>query len=185
MRAGRTLAAHRDRNIRYTYDATEQTGKTEREGTVIDSGAFVKDTTYVYNLQGRLASIEIDTDDDGIADQTLSYQYNDAGIRVSATENGVTTIYHVDPNNRTGYAQVLEEGIDDDADGRLDAAEVDKTLTLGHDVIAQQAPSIEGGATLCLLVDWARLDPRASHRRRQRSAVLLLRRVRQRDRLRP
>jgi len=33
----------------------------------------------------------------------------------------VTTVYHVDPNNPTGSAQVLEEGVDANADGRLDA----------------------------------------------------------------
>ncbi|REK19373.1 MAG: RHS repeat-associated core domain-containing protein [Planctomycetota bacterium] len=67
--------------------------------------------------------------------------------------NGETTVYHVDPRNLTGYAQVLEEGVDAGADGRLDAAEIAKTYTLGHDVVAQQGPDIAGGEPLFFVYD--------------------------------
>jgi RHS repeat-associated protein len=84
---------------------------------------------------------------------TTSYEYNDDGIRVRQTvDDGspVTTVYHIDPNNHTGYSQVLEQGVDD-GDGELEVGEIDRTFTLGHDVIAQTAPSdgvtLPGGST--------------------------------------
>jgi len=55
-------------------------------------------------------------------------------------------LLHLDTNNYTGYAQVLEEGVDADGNGRLDVEEITasggKTFTLGHDAIAQQAAAV-------------------------------------------
>jgi RHS repeat-associated protein len=48
----------------------------------------------------------------------------------------VETIYLIDENNHTGYAQILEAGTDGNANGRLDQnSEVDATYTLGSDVV--------------------------------------------------
>jgi RHS repeat-associated protein len=88
-------------------------------------------------------------------ESTTTYQYNDSGIRVSqrvVDANGdKTTVYHIDPNNHTGYAQILEEGEETGTpDGRLQTAEIDRTYTLGHDVITQ---ATAGGAVYHFLYD--------------------------------
>lgn len=70
--------------------------------------------------------------------------------RVNDGSGDVTTIYHIDPNNHTGYAQVLEEGVDDNDDGKLDPNEIDKSYTLGHDVIAQ---AVDAATAQFLLYD--------------------------------
>jgi len=126
-----------DRNTVYTYNGTTQTGKTVRTGTIVGSGTVQEEQTMQYDVRGRLGSITVDKTGSGGSVTTTDYAYNDSGIRVSKTENGTTTIYHVDPNNQTGYAQVLEEGIDDNADGRLQLGEIDKSYALGHDIISQ------------------------------------------------
>ncbi len=129
-----------DTNTRYQYTGTQQTSKTVKQGTAIDQGNPVSTTTYSYDLQGRLKQIVAAPD--GGSTTTTSYKYNDADIRVSQTEqvgagSPVTTIYHINPNNHTGHAQVLEEGTDLRADGRLQVGEVAKTYSLGLDVISQ------------------------------------------------
>jgi len=55
-----------------------------------------------YNLKNKLSTVTVGT-------TTCSYLYNDSGIRVSSTTGGTTNLYLVDPNNHTGYAQILEE----------------------------------------------------------------------------
>lgn len=90
------------------------------------------------------------------------YEYNDAGLRVKATETvdagtPVVTVYHFDNNNHTGYAQVLEQAVDGNSDGRINPGELDhadaKVFTLGHDVIAQYAGTIAAGELLAFLYD--------------------------------
>jgi len=49
--------------------------------------------------------------------------------------NEVTTTYLVDPYNHTGYAQVLEETIDDSSTTTL------KTYTIGDDILSQATDS--------------------------------------------
>jgi RHS repeat-associated protein len=128
-----------DTNTRYTYTNTQQTGKTVRAGLTIDQGAIQSQTTYSYDLQGRTKQIAANV---GGTITTTSYKYNDDGFRVSQTETigagaPVTTLYHVASNNPTGFDQVLEEGTDANADGRLQVSEVGKTFALGLDVISQ------------------------------------------------
>ncbi len=128
-----------DRHTVYGYDATTQRTKTEHSGQNAQ-GTIQKITTYTYNSKGRLEKVEIDEEGAGPVESTTTYEYNDDGIRVSQTnvDDNETTIYHIDPNNHTGYAQVLEEGVDSGAaNGKLEASEVDATYTLGHDIIAQ------------------------------------------------
>ena len=97
-------------------------------------------------------------DGDGTHDTKYDYAYGDDGVRIGQTvtndtdddgsfadETPVETVYLVDGNNPTDYAQVLEEK---DAAGN-----VTKTYTLGLDVLAQQTPAIESGSTLFLLRD--------------------------------
>jgi YD repeat-containing protein len=85
-----------------------------------------------FNLQGRLKTVSG-------ASGTSEYTYDDSGIRVSqavtASGSTTTTLYFVDDNNPTGYAQVLEEK---SSTGTPAAATLPtRTYTLGHDVIAQ------------------------------------------------
>ncbi len=78
-----------------------------------------------------LSQVDVDSDADGIIDETSAYEYNDNGIRVKKTEDGEATLYLVDGNNPTGYAQVLEE---------MDAfQQLLRSYTLGHDIISQAA----------------------------------------------
>ncbi len=137
-----------DRLTEYEYgdsdEKTQQTKKTVKLYTD-GSGGTLEVADYTYNLQGRMSKAEIDSDADSNIDTTSEYTYNDSGIRVSVTEkidgnddgdlldqedSTTTTDYHIDANNPTGYAQVLEE--------KDDTGDVTKTYTLGHDVIAQQ-----------------------------------------------
>jgi len=136
----------------YGGDGTEQTTKTLWDGdnTDPDTGTKVRETFYGYNLQGRLAAVEEDTDGDGTAqdpdlEEGSYYTYNDEGVRVGVVEktdgnddgdlldpedSTTATDYLVDANNPTGYAQVIEEH-----DGATD--ELERSYTLGHDVLVQ------------------------------------------------
>ena len=143
-----------DRHITYQYNGTTQTGKTEYDG--LTPGSVDKITTYTYNSGGRLEKVEINEDGAGGVESTTTYQYNDDGIRVLQRvvdgSGDKTTVFHIDPNNHTGYAQVLEEGEEAGTpDGRLQTAEIDKTYALGHDVITQAASG--GGAVYHFLYD--------------------------------
>jgi RHS repeat-associated protein len=63
-------------------------------------------TLYGYNLANKLSSVT--TQGSGL---TNYFTYNDQGIRVrtDSSSGGDPTLYLVDANNHTGYAQVLEE----------------------------------------------------------------------------
>jgi RHS repeat-associated protein len=80
-----------------------------------------------------------------------SYTYDDSGIRVSQTVDNVTTIYLIDALNPTGYAQILEEGVETSSpNGKLDQiGEIVRAYTLGLDVVTQAAV----GQALHLLYD--------------------------------
>ena len=80
---------------------------------------------YVYNLENRLATFDPNSGD------TVTYKYNDDGIRVEKTVAGTTTKYLIDPYNHTGYAQVLEEW------DTTSTPTLIKTYTIGDDVITQ------------------------------------------------
>lgn len=78
----------------------------------------------------------------GCVTTTTTYKYSDDGNPVEQTEQiGVAaptrTIFHLDPHNHTGYAQVMEERIDDNANGNLASAEVDKSYALGHNLLSE------------------------------------------------
>lgn len=133
------LSGSNHRHIVYSYDGTTQETKTEYLG-LDDQGTVDKVTTFTYDKRGRLQKVEVDEGGTSPIESTTTYQYNDDGIRVSQTnvDSGVTTIYHVDPNSHTGYAQVLEEGEDSaTGDGRLQATEIDRAYAIGHDLLSQ------------------------------------------------
>jgi RHS repeat-associated protein len=91
------------------YDANGALTSVSRTG----SGAEVD--SYGYDLQNRLTSATISRTENGqsVAITVNAYAYNDDGIRAvtDVTVNGTRTItgYFNDPDNFTGYSQVLEE----------------------------------------------------------------------------
>ena len=93
---------------------------------------------YTYNLRGRMARVEIDSDPgNGHIETTLDYAYDSRGTRVQevtttddgTTQTSTTVNYVIDSNNPTGYSQTLEER---DASGGIT-----RTYVLGHDVLTQ------------------------------------------------
>lgn len=148
-----------DRNTQYSYNNTLLTIKTVLSGSVLGSGSLQEYVTNTYDATGRMVSTHVVT----TTRSTLTeYEYNDVGLRVKATETvdsgtPVVTVYHFDNHNHTGYAQVLEQAVDANDNGRVDAGELDhadaRTFTLGHDVIAQYAGTIAAGELLAFLYD--------------------------------
>ena len=150
-----------NRDIHYTYDANGS--MTEKITAVKDElnwqTNYIEKVTYEYNLQNRLSRIVTDTDSTvGNNDvSVVDYTYNTFGIKVSKysftvaqdlldtaseQENAsgtVTIIYHIDPSNPTGYAQVLEEMTFNKAypDLLTDSADSLTTYIIGDDVIGQ------------------------------------------------
>jgi RHS repeat-associated protein len=106
----------------YGYDHTQQTAKTEKNAVdVIQS-----QTAYAYDLQGRLKTVTVTTYANGSpnAVESSRYAYDVTGIRVSAIEAKDTnadgtadsverTEYLNDPQNDTGYSQVVAETVSD------------------------------------------------------------------------
>ncbi len=140
-------AADADSTSFYGYDGTQQTSKTTYDGILTEpAGPKTSETGYAYNLQGRMSQSSVDADGDGEGAAVVTeYAYDADGVRVSQAEDGVETVYLNDPQNPTGYSQVLEE--------KNAAGEVTKTYTLGHDVIAQQSVALVDGSTVYLLYD--------------------------------
>lgn len=96
--------------------------------------AKLSETTYEYNRQGRLRRAVVDADGSGNGSapaKVSEYEYGDDGIRVSQTVDGVKTLYVVDRDNPTGYAQVLEER------NAATPTVVEKSYVIGLDVLAQ------------------------------------------------
>ena len=134
-----------DRHTEYGYSPTDQTAKTVYEG-LDDTGDVVQEVEFLYDATGRMTGVTMTV---GSATTTVSYKYDHNGFRVEATvDDGtnppVTTIFHVDPANPTGYAQVVEQGVDGDSDGRLDASEIEKAFIIGLDPITQATASALG-----------------------------------------
>jgi len=75
-----------DRYTEYEYgednSGTQQTAKTVHEG-LTSSGDVVAETTYAYNLQGRMSQTLLDEDGDSVDEKKVEYEYDDDGIRVS------------------------------------------------------------------------------------------------------
>jgi RHS repeat-associated protein len=129
-------------------DGTNRTAARKYAGDLIDRPAAaiprLSETTYEYNWQGRLRRAVVNADGNGSSPAKVSeYEYGDDGIRVSQTVDGVKTLYVVDRDNPTGYAQVLEEK------NAATPTVVEKSYVIGLDVLAQAA----AGQTGFLLAD--------------------------------
>jgi RHS repeat-associated protein len=112
-------------------DGTQQTAQNVY-GSIISAptGSRSSFMTFGYDVRGRLAQVVVDTNGDTSGGQTTTtYLYNDDGVRIQQSVAGTVTKYHIDPNNHTGYAQILEE--------KNSAGTVTQTYTLGHDVLNQ------------------------------------------------
>ncbi|MGI6419533.1 MAG: hypothetical protein ACOX1P_28165 [Thermoguttaceae bacterium] len=123
---------------RFGGDHTTQTKKSVWNN-LTGSGNPAEATEYGFNFRGRMGSASVDLDADGLVDRREEYEYDDPGIRVAKTEivdsndDGTVDIttradYHLDKNNHTGYAQILEE---------MEGDVVQKSRTIGHDVFLE------------------------------------------------
>jgi len=103
---------------------------------------------YEYNLHGRLRKLtKHRTEGADTVKHITEYTYNLSGIRIGScsykTVNGgaaqdeITTAYLIDPDNHTGYAQVLEETVTDSSGTET------ITYTIGDDIITQ-ASTVSG-----------------------------------------
>ncbi|WP_375492787.1 RHS repeat domain-containing protein [uncultured Nostoc sp.] len=107
--------------VNYTYDNNGNTLiKTENGIT----------TEYTWDYENRLIAARV-TDANGITQQSMQYRYNDSGIRVASTVDGVETRYLID--EMQPYAQVLEEYSPSSA--------VQVEYVYGNDLIAQEQGS--------------------------------------------
>jgi YD repeat-containing protein len=108
----------------YTYNANDQlvtetnvagsfTNKYDANGSVTNRSSATETNLYSYNLEGRLATATIRRTEGGNpVVQTNKYFYNSSGIRTRAEMTGsvnATNIFLNDPQNLTGFSQVLEE----------------------------------------------------------------------------
>jgi len=138
------------RTTPYAYDHTQQTSK-----VVSQNGTLTGQTAYTYDLQGRRKTATVTSYTDGAASKVerTTYEYDARGIRVSAVldvdadvdgqfETSTKTEYLNDPENPTGYSQVLKETVTDPANGQ-----VQKTIvyTVGLDQITQTTVTYADG----------------------------------------
>ena len=128
------------RSAIYDYDAN---------GSLISkvvTGADPETASYTYNLENRLSSAQISrTENDQDLNIATNYSYNQSGIRVKAnsTVTNHTTnstfdnnrTFLIDPNNHTGYAQVLEEY------DPQSSTTPNVSYVLGNDIISQATHS--------------------------------------------
>ncbi|MBP0018314.1 MAG: putative Ig domain-containing protein [Cyanobacteria bacterium SBLK] len=107
---------------RYTYD---------NNGNIIlaDVESSPEKVEYIWDVENRLQEIK-KTNAQG-ATESVQYEYNALGVRVSSTQNGVTTKYLVDENRP--YDQVLEEYTTEGANRETQA-----TYTYGLNLLSQE-----------------------------------------------
>jgi RHS repeat-associated protein len=123
----------------FTYDNNDRlnTDVYDDNGNTVGSDG----NTYDYDFENHL------TDQNG---GNVSIVYDGDGNRVSKTVGGVVTEYLVDDRNLTGYAQVVEEIVNDT---------MERVYTYGLDLISQQQPSgvsyygYDGHGSVRLLTD--------------------------------
>ncbi len=105
----------------YAYDANGSV--TSRTNTPASGGSTI--ALYGYNLKNKLSSVATYN---GSTWTTNSFQYNEQGIRVRASNGSYTTYYLTDANNLAGYAQILEERI---------GSTFTRSYVIGDDVLGQ------------------------------------------------
>jgi RHS repeat-associated protein len=87
-------------------DSTSFTNRYDANGSLTSRSSATEANVYSYNLEGRLATATINQQ------QTNRYYYNQSGIRTRMEIFGSvssTNIFLNDPQNLTGFSQVLEE----------------------------------------------------------------------------
>ncbi|HXM51466.1 MAG TPA: PKD domain-containing protein [Pyrinomonadaceae bacterium] len=106
-----------------TYDSNDRLASDtyDNNGNTITANS----NNYAYDFENHLTSLN---------GGSVRYIYDGDGNRVTKTIAGVTTNYLVDPNNPTGYAQVVDE---------LQSGAVVRSFTYGHNLISQR---IVGGS---------------------------------------
>jgi RHS repeat-associated protein len=113
----------------YGFDNTQQTSK-----KVSENGTIVSETTFEYDLQGRMTVVIMTT---ASGTEKITYGYDSNGIRVSAIHEANGTItkteYLNDSQSLTGYSQVLRQTVFD-TEGNII-----KTISyvIGHQRISQ------------------------------------------------
>ena len=134
----------------YTYNANDQlfvessganlfTNYYDANGSLTNRSSASTANVYSYNLEGRLATVVINQT------QTNKYYYNQSGMRTRIEITGTvsqTNVFLADPQNLTGFNQVLEEM---PAVGATPTA----TYTIGNQIISQE----KSGTVLHLLPD--------------------------------
>lgn len=132
-----------DKVTTYGYDHTQQTSKEVKE-----DGELKTNTSFAYDLQGRMEVVikeTLDANGDVTQRERTTYDYNAMGIRISALhevdgegdgtyETATKTEYLNDPQNHTGYSQVLQETVIDPATGEIQKRII---YTIGLDHISQ------------------------------------------------
>ena len=147
--------------ITYLYDANGSMIEKDVAG-----GNDEHTITYDYDYRQRLLRATESRNDSGtITDNITEYIYNSSGIRVykhtwteidgTGQNDDVDTLYLIDPFNHTGYAQVLEEEVDngtttlttyilgDDVIGKATSGVVQYYLYDGHGSVRQHAKADE------------------------------------------
>ena len=135
----------------YGYDHTQQTAK-----TVTENGVITSDSTFEYNALGQMSVVTITKYTDSVASsiERTTYGYGSDGIRVSALQEidsnadgtydtAMLTEYLNDPNNHTGYSQVLKT-TEYSIDGETRTVTKEIFYTIGLDQIAQSVTTSEG-----------------------------------------
>jgi RHS repeat-associated protein len=139
-----------ERVTMYGYDHTQENLKEVREGGVLQTK-----TEYTYDYQDMMQTAKVTTYTSGTASRVelSTYKYDASGIRVSALletdstadgtyETRTKTEYLNDPQNETGYSQVLVETTTD-----ATTSEVQKRVvyTIGSGRIDQTTTTYSGG----------------------------------------
>ena len=121
----------------YSFDKTQQSGKQSTQSGITTT------QTFVYDLQGLLASVTT-TKTDGSNPTKTVYRYDSTGIRVESSQWTAPvgdptayslqskTLFLTDTQNHTGYSQVLQETT---YEGGVATKKV--IYTIGHDQISQ------------------------------------------------
>lgn len=151
---------HPDTLTVYAYQGTQQTHKTVQIGEPVEgTPQWVSQTDFGWNLQGKLGRVtsrSYDATGTQTGGSDTVYAYAPSGDRVSSqTEEWAhvevyggqfedrvretTTTYLVDPDNFTGYSQVLNEltSTTTTIGTNISHNTSEVTSTIGHDMVAQ------------------------------------------------
>jgi RHS repeat-associated protein len=141
----------------YSFSGTQQTGKTSYAELTPSLNSRLSTLDFTYDLQGRLSVATATTFDGSTGTATrnerTTYGYDATGIRVSAMkeddanadgtfETRVHTEFLNDPQDFTGYSQVIRETHTDPATGQILKS---VAYTFGLDEISQTTTEFTNG----------------------------------------